>query len=859
MRCSDNHPLLLVLGTSLLALALQACTGHNAAPLTPDSAVSAMTPGQFPHALPLDGAQPWERLDAAGRVVPDQTVHALQAHLVSSIDANSVFVPGVERFLEGGSVADLGEAAQLASGAAGARQLSYATYRLSLGAEQPGVVAADVNLRLQTGGSGLSGYYLGLSDYTHGRWEWHGPYSNSHVRVSTGAAVAGSTDYTSALGNLFVCVVAYDGAKCDVVGVGCNAFNGADVTPPSPPVGLSATPVAGGLRLQWNSVLEAGLAGYRVYWRQSAFTNPRSPGVQAVDYLEGATLHLLALPNASPHSVAIAAVDFSGNESALSLIVQAAPLAGSPPVVELTASSPSARQGEVITLSATGAQNYSFDLDGDGVIDITNATGLANVDTASPGLVRPLVIGSGPSGSAVALGGVSLLITGNTRPVASAQANPQSGVAPLGVNFVGLAEDLEDPPASLSYAWDFNDDGIYEPGTDTLAPPLFVYNAPGLWNVKFRVTDSQGSWDVDTISVYVTPKSGTEETLVDAGVVQAWFDAAVVDGRPAVIYANNDNLELLYRRATRADGGAWSPAVTVSTPDSALRQVSLAVIAGKPALLRIELDGDMYYCRSTDSQGNNWNNDLPLFTGANQTNCKLIDCGGLPGVVYYDAAYAKAFFWRATDVDGFGWGMTQQVSSDFCGYNGLSAAMINGFPALAYTSDNTSDVFYRSAAASDGSSWNAQITATSDFAGASLDLAAVNGVPCIAVADQTNSLACFIRAALADGTSWVQPRLVVPHAGVWQNACGVRLAVLGGKPAVSFVDSFTGLLWYTPSADQLGEAWNQPRALGPLQPGYSAVASNTALLNLGGTPGVAYLYTDIVTMRELRLVRSYDP
>ena len=97
-------------------------------------------------------------------------------------------------------MADFGEASTLCSGSAGAKQLSYAMYRIPLGADQPGAVAADVNLHPRTGGTGLSGYYLGLSDYSHARWEWHGPYSDYHVRLSTGAAVRAGGGLYLALG-----------------------------------------------------------------------------------------------------------------------------------------------------------------------------------------------------------------------------------------------------------------------------------------------------------------------------------------------------------------------------------------------------------------------------------------------------------------------------------------------------------------------------------------------------------------------------------------------------------------------------------------------------------------------------------
>ncbi len=684
-----------------------------------------------------------------------------------------------------------------------------------------------------------------------------GHISDSHVRVSTGAAVRAAGDYTSPLGNLFVCVAAYDGAEFDVVGVGCNAFDGADVTPPSPPVGLSAAPITGGLRLQWNSVLEAGLAGYRIYWRSSAFTNPHSPGVQAVDYLEGATLHLLSLPNSSTHSVAVTAVDFSGNESALSLVVQATPLAGSPPVVELTASSPSARQAEAITLSATGALTYSFDLNGDGVVDLTNATGLANVDTTSTGLIRPLVIGSGLSGSAVALGGVSLLITGNTRPVASAQANPHFGVAPLSVNFVGLAEDLEDDASLLSYAWDFNDDGIFEAGNDTLAPPPFVYNSPGLWNVKFRATDSQGAWDVDTIAVFATPKTGTEETVVEPGPMAQQFSAAVVNGMPAVAGVDQATNDIVFRRATRADGSAWGAQVLVYDETMPVYFISLAVVAGNPALVWTNDNGDMVYCRATDALGTSWNPAQLLETGAILYYCELVDCGGMPGIGYYNADFDQAIWWRASEVNGSNWDPQYHVSTVNTAAYGVATAMIGGYPAMAYGDDGATKVYFCRATAADGSSWGTEVEANSSKFTYNVELQEIGGVPCIAFAESGTYDIYYVRAYDASGSSFytTTQAFTRPIGSIFPDQ--IQLAAINDKPAVSFIDLTALQAWYVPCADPLGVAWNDPRVVAALEPRALAAGTLNSLLILGGIPGIAYAWTDSLTQTQIRLVRIY--
>ncbi len=101
--------------------------------------------------------------------------------------------------------------------------------------------------------------------------------------------------------------------------------------------------------------------------------------------------------------VRISAVDVSGNESELSEITSASPEAGEAIRVNLETDVVSGRRGLSANLSATGAEFYDFDLDGDGIFDST----LQN-------------------------------------------------------------------------------------------PPPYTYSNAGLYNMKFRVTDNDGAWDVDT-------------------------------------------------------------------------------------------------------------------------------------------------------------------------------------------------------------------------------------------------------------------------------------------------------------------------------------------------------------------------
>jgi len=498
----------------LLGLALAAC-GQSTRSELERGELAAAAGASWPASLPLDALQPWEQggppLSASGRA------GGAGLRSASALGESAEFAAGVERFSEGGDVLDQGEASRLQSGSAGSGELSFALYRLPLNGAQPGALAFDVNLRARSDGSS-SAYYVGLSDYAKGGWEWHGPYSDHHVRLartaSAGPDVFAGSNYLSPLGNLFVTLVAFDGNSFDVLGISAEAADSADTTAPPAPAGLSATPVAGGLALQWNDVIAGDLAGYRIYHSNTSFTDPQAPGVLSASYVEGTTRFMLA-PLAGTQHVRISAIDASGNESALSNEVSAAPLAGSAPALLVEIAAPSFLRDEPATLSvssATAGLSFDYDLDGDGDFELTGQSGTSqSVDTSAPGLIRPRVRASSGDGLFQALGGVSLFVVSNSRPVASALATPQSGTAPLQVDFDG-AESLDFDGTIVGGGWDFDGDGTYDAFDDTdlvhVLAEQHIYNAPGLYNAKLRVIDSQGAWDVDTVSVFVADIPG---------------------------------------------------------------------------------------------------------------------------------------------------------------------------------------------------------------------------------------------------------------------------------------------------------------------------------------------------------------
>jgi glucose/arabinose dehydrogenase len=87
----------------------------------------------------------------------------------------------------------------------------------------------------------------------------------------------------------------------------------------------------------------------------------------------------------------------------------------------------------------------------------------------------------------------------NTPPTAVAAATPTNGAAPLAVSFNGSGSTDPDPGATLTYAWDLDDDGAFDDATGPTAS--WTYQQPGTYTPELRVTDNLGASDTDAVTI----------------------------------------------------------------------------------------------------------------------------------------------------------------------------------------------------------------------------------------------------------------------------------------------------------------------------------------------------------------------
>ncbi len=800
--------------------------------------------------LPEDSLLPWESLNGEGFVDP------ATARMSSAINENSEFWRGVDAFGTEGATSNFGQALRLESGSAGAGGRSIATYRIPLGGENPATLSTDINLRLRSDGS-TSEFYIGIANYATGRWDWFGAFSDGRIRLPLSEAATG--DYLSGLGNAFVAVTAYNGSNFDIVGISLNQFDPGDLNAPPAPSGLSLTPVAGGLELQWNSVLAGDLAGYRVYWSRKSFANPNAVGVKQLAYLEGGTRHVLSGLGGTTF-VAVSAVDLSGNASAISGLESAAPLGGSGPVVELEADTASGIVNDNIALSASGADSYDWDLDGDGVFEITaELTGNQLADTGQAGIIRPAVRASS-GGTAVALGAVSLIVASDLPPVAILSVADSDGlirdgeVEPFSTLLDGSAS--YDDGAPLEFAWSQTGDGNFTSfgSQDSLQAD---YGNAGLYSATLRVRDSAGQEARASLLIRVRQIGPFGSTNIsDNGLSGKLGSLMIIEGRPAIAYLEESAAinGVVYKRALDSRGTAWGPPVLISNPESAT-YATLAIIKGHPAVAYFAPVGSLIrYVRADTTTGDSQDDwtMTPVTVGVATAlflSINLADVAGNPALAWTDQATLR--YTRATGADGDGSDPADWANAPFILDNSGQVdwqpqlEVVAGKPAICYINYVNKQARYIRAITDTGATpaeWPAVSIIVSGAHSCTnrVDLAIVNGRPAISFYDTPLSGLLYVRASTAEGllvADWPVPLEV--SLGEKQGFNYHSLAIIDGFPALAYRDDeFGSRTSYRRALDADGDAWGPELHVAPQGSSTEEASDFIKMVDIDGLPGI---------------------
>jgi len=235
---------------------------------------------------------------------------------------------------------------------------------------------------------------------------------------------------------------------------------------------------------------------------------------------------------------------------------------------------------------------------------------------------------------------------------------------------------------------------------------------------------------------------------------------AVVAGNPAISYHNNPDFNvknLRYARSTTSTGensGDWSQKVEIDTGGEVGLYTSLAVVDGNPAIAYADLtDKQLKYARSTTETGADqadWSQIVVVDTGeAGLGYMSLAVVDGNPAISYWDhktddLKYARSL--TATGADAGDWlqqaivhSETEPSSAD----NYTSLLVVDGKPAIAYPSGefttNLSFAHASTTTGGDSADWDAKDIVDSETGvGTYCDMVLVGGRPAITYYDESN-------------------------------------------------------------------------------------------------------------------------
>jgi len=163
---------------------------------------------------------------------------------------------------------------------------------------------------------------------------------------------------------------------------------------------------------------------------------------------------------------------------------------------------------QVVKLSSTGSEiarlsgfNYPHDLDvnpKDGTVWVTDHYNNQMVKLAPDG-TELLRIGGFYRPIGVSIDDASRNLS--SPPVATSNATPTSGDAPLTVTFTGSGTGT-----IVRYQWDFDGNGTFDYDSASTGNTTYTYTVPGTYNPVFRVTNNAGQMDYDAShTIYVGP------------------------------------------------------------------------------------------------------------------------------------------------------------------------------------------------------------------------------------------------------------------------------------------------------------------------------------------------------------------
>lgn len=290
----------------------------------------------------------------------------------------------------------------------------------------------------------------------------------------------------------------------------------------------------------------------------------------------------------------------------LQLIVFDGSLSSSPDTVIIEAKVPevaiqaSATSGSVpleLSLNAVPSGGFSpyqfeWDMDGNGSVDDTRKNFVYTF--LQRGVFEVTLKMKDSKGyEAVAKQTISV----NSAPSVLVSASPDSGSAPLSVNFSATVSDVDG--LVNRFDWDFDGDGVIDQSSTSSAEATFFYQKAGLYHAKLTVYDNDGLSNSDSVAISVgsAPQvTAAVDQFTGVAPFAVVFSGSVTDSDGQVVLYEWDfdgDKQFDYSSTTSATvnhtytfGGIYNATLRVSDNDGLIDEDSLIIsVSGPPTSL----------------------------------------------------------------------------------------------------------------------------------------------------------------------------------------------------------------------------------------------------------------------------------
>jgi hypothetical protein len=315
--------------------------------------------------------------------------------------------------------------------------------------------------------------------------------------------------------------------------------------------------------------------------------------------------------------------------------------------------------------------------------------------------------------------------------------------------------------------------GQYSALTVTGGYPGCFYTDLVNFDLYFAYSDSvdgMGTWTVYPVDV--TPD--------DVGLI---MNGGVINGYPAVVYTGSMSGIIKFAICSTADGsGTWN----ISEVDyEGMYDPSIAQVNGLPAVAYEDGNSFLFYAANDAADGSGTWTSFPVeeMSGASYTS--LIELpNGNPGISYDAYIFDEIRFASCDAPDGGGaWTVTTIDSAGMFSYPNTSAAVVQGFPAVAYY-DTSSYLRYAINSAADGTGSWTTVPVSYRTITLYLSLAVIDGYPAIYYHDSNYDMYYAESVELDGDGAWTEQPIIMQAIGGSNRSLGW----VNSKPAGIFMD-----------------------------------------------------------------------